>query len=124
LREKLESGAGRDGIRTALLHYAHVSAQACGQKGCLISTATGELLPDDEEARKRVEAYYAGVVALFAEAVRRGQREGVIDRAHEPRSLARYLQTLVQGIRFVAKTGAGESELREVVAVAMLALGR
>jgi TetR/AcrR family transcriptional repressor of nem operon len=123
LREKLATGSGREGIRTALLHYAHVSAQACWQKGCLICTATGELLPDDAEAAARVEAYYARVVALFAEAVRRGQAEGVIDRGHNPQALARYLQTVVQGLRFVAKTGASESELRDVVAAAMLALG-
>ncbi len=124
LEEKLATGTGREGIRLALLHYAHNSAQACWQKGCLISTATGELLPDDAEARARVEAYYARMVALLAEAVRRGQAEGVIDRAHDPHALARYLQTVIQGLRFVAKTGAGEAELRDVVASAMLALGR
>ena len=59
LREKLATGNGREGIRTALLHYAHISAQACWQKGCLISTATGELLPEDDDARRRVEDYYA-----------------------------------------------------------------
>ena len=123
LTEKLAAGAAREGIRTALLHYAHISAQACEQKGCLISTATGELLPDDEEARRRVEAYYHRMVALFADAVRRGQAEGAIDRGHDPQKLARYLQTVVQGLRFVGKTGAGEGELRDAVAVAMLALG-
>jgi TetR/AcrR family transcriptional repressor of nem operon len=123
LREKLATGSAREGIRTALLHYAHVSAQACWQKGCLISTATGELLPDDAEARERVEAYYARMVALLADAVRRGQAEGGVGRDHDPQALARYLQTVIQGLRFVAKTGAGESELRDVVAAALLALG-
>lgn len=122
LREKLGAGNARDGIRVALLHYAHVSAQACGQKGCLISTATGELLPDDAEARGRVEAYYARMLTLLADAVRRGQSEGVIDASADPQALARYLQTVIQGLRFVAKTGAGEGELREVVAAAMLAV--
>jgi TetR/AcrR family transcriptional regulator, transcriptional repressor for nem operon len=122
LGEKLATGNGREGVRTALLHYAHVSAQACGQKGCLISTTTGELLPEDDEARRRVEAYYARTRALLADAVRRGQGEGVIDRAAEPEALARYLQTMIQGLRFVAKTGVGEPELREVVAAAMRAL--
>ncbi|MDE3177518.1 MAG: TetR/AcrR family transcriptional regulator [Pseudomonadota bacterium] len=124
LREKLGQGNAREGVRTALLHYAHSSAQACWQKGCLISTATGELLPDDDEARRKVEAYYASVVSLLADAVRRGQAEGVIDRGRDPQTLARYLQTVIQGLRFVAKTGAGEGELREVVAAAMLALTR
>ncbi len=124
LAEKLSNGNAREGIRTALLHYAHVSAQACWQKGCLISTATGELLPDDAEARARVEAYYAKTLTLLAEAVQRGQKEGVVDRAADPQALARYLQTVIQGLRFVAKTGAGEAELREVAAAAMLAVGR
>ncbi len=124
LHEKLRQGNAREGIRTALLHYAHISAQACGQKGCLISTATGELLPDDDEAKRKVEAYCASVVALLADAVARGQAEGVIDRVHDARTLARYLQTLIQGLRFVAKTGAGEGELRDVVAAAMLAVAR
>ncbi len=123
LREKLSSGSGREGIRTALLHYAHTSAQACAQKGCLISTATGELLPDDDEARTRVAAYYDRMIALFADAVRRAQGDGAIDRAHDPHALARYLQTVVQGMRFVAKTGASESDLRDVAATAMLTLG-
>src|ERR1700759_1006890 len=66
LRDKLSHGSGREGIRTALFHYAHVSAQACSQKGCLISTTTGDLLPDDVEARARVEAYYDRMIFLFA----------------------------------------------------------
>jgi TetR/AcrR family transcriptional repressor of nem operon len=123
LREKLATGGPRDGIRTALLHYAHISAQSCWQKGCLISTATGELLPDDAEARERVEAYYARMLALLADAVRRGQREGVIDARLDPQALARFLQTVIQGMRFLAKTGAGEAELREAALSAMLALG-
>ena len=46
---------------------------------------------------------------------------GALDRAP---ALARYLQTVIQGMRFVAKTGASESELREVAASALLALGK
>jgi TetR/AcrR family transcriptional repressor of nem operon len=123
LRDKLATGTGREGVRTALLHHAHVAAQSCCQKGCLISTATGELLPDDAEARERVGGYYARMLALLAEAVRRGQAEGVIDRAQDPQALARYLQTVIQGLRFVAKTGADEGELRAVACAAMAALG-
>ena len=122
LREKLGHGDAREGIRTALLHYAHVSAQACWQKGCLITTATGELLPDDADARERVASYYSKMRALLAEAVRRGQAEGLIDARADAQALARYLQTLIQGLRFVAKTGAGEGELREVALAALQAL--
>jgi TetR/AcrR family transcriptional repressor of nem operon len=122
LRDKLSGANARESLRTALLHYAHVAAQASCQKGCLISTATGELLPDDEEARARVAAYYGRTISLFAEAVKRAQAEGSIDRARDPEALARYLQTLVQGMRFVAKTGADERALRDVVATAMTAL--
>ena len=122
LQEKLAAGSAREGLRTAMLHYAHVSAQAGCLKGCLISTATGELLPGDEEARAKVEAYYARMIDLFAEAVRRGQGEGTIDRAHDPQALARYFQTVVQGLRFVAKTGADEKALREVACASLLVL--
>jgi TetR/AcrR family transcriptional repressor of nem operon len=122
LRDKLACPSARDGLRTALLHYAHASAQASSQKGCLISTATGELLPDDEEARARVEAYYGRMIALFAGAVGRAQAEGSVERALDPQALARYLQTLVQGMRFVAKTGADERALRDIVATAMNAI--
>jgi AcrR family transcriptional regulator len=122
LAEKLAVGDAREGVRTALLHYAHVSAQACWQKGCLITTATGELLPDDAQARERVEAYYAKMRALLAQALRRGQAEGLIDPRADAEALARYLQTVIQGLRFVAKTGAQESELREVALAAMQAL--
>lgn len=122
LRDKLAVGDAREGIRTALLHYAHVSAQACWQKGCLITTATGELLPDDAEARQRVESYYARMRAMLAEAVRRGQADGLIDPRAEAEALARYLQTVIQGMRLVAKTGLNEAELREVALAAMQAL--
>jgi TetR/AcrR family transcriptional repressor of nem operon len=122
LRDKLATGDAREGIRTALLHYAHVSAQASWQKGCLIVTATGELLPDDAEARGRVEAYYGKMRALLAEAVRRGQAEGLIDSRSDAEALARYLQTVIQGMRFVAKTGSDEGDLREVALAAMQAL--
>jgi TetR/AcrR family transcriptional repressor of nem operon len=122
LAEKLAAGDAREGVRTALLHYAHVSAQACWQKGCLITTATGELLPDDAQARERVESYYAKMRALLAQSLRRGQAEGLIDPRANAETLARYLQTIIQGLRFVAKTGAQESELREVALAAMQAL--
>ncbi len=123
LAEKLAQGDAREGLRTALLHYAHVSAQACWQKGCLISTATGDLLPDDEEARARVEAHYFRVRTLLAAAVRRGQAEGVIDARADAEGLARYFQTVIQGLRYVGKTGMPEADMREVASAALAALG-
>ena len=122
LRDKLDGANARDALRTAMLHYAHTAAQASCQKGCLISTATGELLPDDEEARTRVAAYYDSLIALFADAVKRAQAEGSIARDRDPQAIARFLQTLVQGMRFVAKTGVDERVLREIVATAMISL--
>ena len=123
LEQKLAGGDAREGIRNALLHYAHVSAQACWQKGCIISTATGELLPDDSEAAQRVENYYARMIALLEAAVRRGQAEGSVEPGRDPHAIARFVQTVVQGLRFVAKTGAGEKDLRDVAVTALAALG-
>jgi TetR/AcrR family transcriptional repressor of nem operon len=124
LRDMLSAANAREAVRNALLHYAHSSASACWQRGCLIATANAELPPDDAEARARVAAIYARLQALWAGAVRRGQEAGVFARGLNPDALGRLFLSVVQGLRVLGKAGMPESELREVASTAMLALGR
>jgi hypothetical protein len=62
------------------------------------------------------------MIALFTDAVGRAQAEDSVERARDPQALARFLQALVQGMAFVAKTGADERALRDIVATAMNAI--
>jgi hypothetical protein len=54
-------------------------------------------------------------VDIIARTIQRGQRQGEIDCAHDPRALARFLLAGLAGLRMLGTIGPSESEVRDVL---------
>lgn len=92
------------------------------QRGCLIVNAAMERIPADPATAAVVAEQLEHFEAALATALRRGQARGELDDAQDTTALARFLVTLVQGMRVVGKAGADPTVLQDVIDVAMGAI--
>ncbi|MEE4246898.1 MAG: TetR/AcrR family transcriptional regulator [Kangiellaceae bacterium] len=73
------------------------------EKGCPINNLSQEMSPIDEGFRERLEGVYQRWTSAIADALRRGQEQGVIKPDVYPDKVALYLLASLQGIIGVAK---------------------
>ena len=89
------------------------------QLGCLLTNTLIELAPRDPEIAMRLRASLDRIEEGFARTIRRGQDAGEIPPGKNPRALARFLVGIAQGLRVLARGGAGAAEMHEVAAIAL-----
>ncbi len=115
-------GPAREAIREALMGYARRAAEGRGQRGCLVTAAAMELMPDDVEVGAVISRQFRRMQDLFAAAIIRGQAAGEIPGDRDERAIARTFLVTIQGLRVLGKTGPSEQDLTEVVETALRAL--
>lgn len=111
-----------DALRAALLHYTQVSANLLDRRGCFITNAAIELLPDDQAMRSHIESTLHRIATQFSLAIARGQQAGQFDRSLDAEDVGRFLLCIVQGMRVLGKIDMDRSELTSIVDMAMRAL--
>lgn len=114
-------GPALPGVRAFLLGFAEESRQDRDRKGCLVTNTATELLPDDEQAGRRVETALRDVETALTGALIRAKAQGELAENAQPRALARFLVTFIQGIRVIAKTQ-DEQRLTDAVDQALTVL--
>jgi TetR/AcrR family transcriptional repressor of nem operon len=112
-------GPAREAIREALMGYARRAAESQGVRGCLVTAAAMEMMPEDEEVGALISRQFRRTQDLFAAAVIRGQSSGEISRDHDERAIARAFLVTIQGLRVLGKTGPSERDMTEVVETAL-----
>jgi TetR/AcrR family transcriptional repressor of nem operon len=116
-----QPGSARAALRETLLGYARrASGQRC--EGCLITMAAVELMPGDPEVTALINLLFRRMQDLFAATVIRGQSDGEIPPDRDERAIARFLVCTIQGLRVFGKTAPSESEMTEVIDLALKAL--
>ncbi len=110
-----QPGPARAAIRAALMGYARRAAEAAGQRGCLITAAAMELMPQDGEVSALITRMFRRMHDLFAAAVIRGQSAGEIPRDRDERAIAQALVCTIQGLRVLGKTAPGEADMARMV---------
>ncbi|WP_254406800.1 TetR family transcriptional regulator C-terminal domain-containing protein, partial [Streptomyces sp. AC627_RSS907] len=90
-------------------------------KGCLMTNTAVEL-PADEGARRRVATGLESLETAIMGALVRARAEGELAPDKDPASLARFLVTLLQGVRVVGKTPVRERFLKDTVERALALL--
>ncbi|HEY6901353.1 MAG TPA: TetR/AcrR family transcriptional regulator [Puia sp.] len=80
-----------------------LSAQ--GRRGCFMINTVHELVPHDARVETIVRENRQAIEDAFARAIRRGQQKGQIAKAHQPRSLARFLLNGLWGLSTQVKLG-------------------
>ena len=108
-------GSAQDAIRGTLMAYAYRASAQQGRRGCLLTAAAMEMMPEDAEVGALISRMFRRIEDLFAAAVIRGQAAGEIPRDHDERAIARHLLCTIQGLRVLGKTGPSERETAEIV---------
>ncbi|MEV6022061.1 hypothetical protein [Streptomyces sp. NPDC052036] len=89
--------------------------------GCLTISAATNVTPQDAE----VEAFLRNLrnenLDVFEARLRMAQQAGELSDAADPRALAAYFATVIQGMSQRARDGAAAAELTETVELALMA---
>ncbi|SNB55591.1 transcriptional regulator, TetR family [Arboricoccus pini] len=118
----VQPGPVKEAIRGALAGYGRRCVSWRGRRGCILTTAAMEMVPQDPEIDAVIGRMFRRIQDLFAAAIIRGQANGEISCDLDERAVARFLLTVVQGLRVLGKTGPDEAAIDEVVVLAMRAL--
>jgi TetR/AcrR family transcriptional repressor of nem operon len=83
------------------------------RKGCLVTNTAVEC-PHDRSMARRVESNWDGLETVIAGALTRARAQGELAEGKDPRVLARFLVTFVQGLKVMAKVP-DERRMRDAV---------
>ena len=111
-----------DALRELLEGIAAAPSVHPDRRGCLVVNAAMERVPDDPATAAAVATQLGRFEDALLGALLRGQERGELDPGQDPRALARFLVTVVQGMRVVGKAGEDPAALRDVVDVALAAI--
>ena len=92
------------------------------RRGCLVVNTAVELMPDDVQAARRVESSWDTLETALTSALTRARAQGEIDKAKDPRALARFLLVMLQGLRVLGHAHPDPGRLRDAAAQALSVL--
>ena len=90
-------------------------------RGCLVVSGALACGEEGEPVRRELARVRQGLVASLRDRLERAVREHDLPAGTDSATLARYVATVLHGLAVQAASGATESELRRVAAVAMRA---
>jgi TetR/AcrR family transcriptional repressor of nem operon len=101
-----------------------ISTESRGQhaRGCLLLSANLERDTADAAVTAFLRDNQVRLESIFVDALRRGQASGELSAAHDPRDLARYLVTTIQGMRAMARLRSDRRALEQVARIALTVL--
>jgi TetR/AcrR family transcriptional repressor of nem operon len=116
------TASGTDAIQKFFRLKVELAVEPRRPRGCLVTNSAAELASRDRGTATRVGAVLAKIEAAFHRAIVRAQQAGEIDRARDPRALARFLTSSAQGLSVMAKTFPERAHLDDIVTVVLAAL--
>nr|WP_202459158.1 TetR/AcrR family transcriptional regulator [Streptomyces sp. SID5464] len=123
LRELSRPGPALPAVRAVVRRFAAESAADERRlAGCFVVNTATELAPHDTAACRRVEHSWDQLETLLHSALLRAQAQGELDQGRDPRTLARMLLVLMQGLRVVGKASADPARVRDAAEGALALL--
>ncbi|XVQ12860.1 TetR/AcrR family transcriptional regulator [Spirillospora sp. CA-255316] len=95
-------------VRTLIDHYARPD-----RRGCMIVNTAVEMAPHDPDAARAVEAGWTHLEATLTSTLTRAKAQGELRDTKDPRTLARLLLVLFQGMQVLARTPSPEDRLQD-----------
>ncbi|WP_333775553.1 TetR/AcrR family transcriptional regulator [Streptomyces sp. IBSBF 3136] len=111
-------------IRTAVRKVVSILVEADltdPTRGCLVVNAATQCA-DQPAAADRVSTAIRQVESLLAGALERAQARGELSPGKDPRELARFLTTFIQGIRVAGRARMGREFMEDALSAALRAL--
>lgn len=81
--------------------------------GCLVTNTAAELAAHDPQAARRVERSWEHIETVLHSALTRARAAGELPAGRDPRTLARLLLVLMQGMRVVGKASPDSARVRD-----------
>ena len=93
-----------------------------GRRGCFVGNSMSELAGRCKETANRTCNSVAAAEKMFQRALERGKRQGDFPGLRDPRAVARFLYSSLQGLLLMAKATQDEKLLNDVVKVTLSVL--
>jgi TetR/AcrR family transcriptional repressor of nem operon len=93
-----------------------------GQRGCLMGNAMSELAGRCKATAARTCSNMAATEEAFYRTLLRGKKEGELNGVRDPRAVARFLYSSLQGLVLMAKASRDRKTLEDVVKVTLSVL--
>lgn len=90
--------------------------------GCLLTNSAVELAPHDAIIESKLLTSFEKVRQRFLSILKDGQAQQEIATTKDTEALASFFLSTIQGIRVLARAGAPEAQLRQVVKIALSTL--
>jgi len=87
--------------------------------GCLVVQAAARCADAKDPIGRKLSSFCEMAHQAFVQRFKRAKAEGDLPKSADPAALARYLNTVGQGISIQAASGATRAELRKVIAIAL-----
>lgn len=120
-----QPGSARQAIEQVFQISVDLLSAQEGRRGCLMTNTAMECAERDTEAARKVAAYQQTVEDAFIETLNRGQEAGELQprTLEETKTLARFLNGCLQGMRVLAHSGSdARPRLEAMSQMALLAL--
>ena len=120
LFELLEkSGSVRQALRAVFAGV--VEGSLCGgeRRGCFMGNAMSELAGRCKETADKTCSNMSAVEGAFYRALLRGKKEGELKEVRDPRAIARFLYSSLQGLALMAKATQDRKTLQDIVKVTL-----
>ena len=92
------------------------------RKGCLMVNTLNEVAPHDTEVEAIVQENRQALEDAYTRAIKRGQHQGLIEKTHPPRAMARYLLNALWGLTTNLKLGMDKKAADDIVRITLSAL--
>ncbi len=117
-----QAGSPRKAIERVFDSVTRQCACDSGRRGCLLTNTAVELSGHDSDSADRVRANFTRLESAFHRACRESMEKGEIGARHDPRALARFLTSSLQGLRVMSKARPSRAHLRDIARVALSVL--
>jgi TetR/AcrR family transcriptional repressor of nem operon len=108
-----QPGPALETIRTFIRTMLEFGIAYPTRKGCLIVNTVMELASHEKEIGNRVAQAMGDLEEAFFKALTRAKEQGELREGKDPRSLARFLTTMMQGVIVMLKAGTPADALRD-----------
>lgn len=117
-----QPGPALPAIRALIERFAADSIADRQHRGCFVINTAIELAPHDPALARKVASNWDFVENMLFAALTRARAQGELPEDRDPRAMARFLLTVLQGMRMIGKGSDDPARIRDTAEQAKLLL--